>query len=33
MLLRSALIGIDPGQEPVQFLLCIGLKKTLERLS
>ena len=33
MLLRRALIGLDLGQEPVQFLPCIGLEKALERLS
>jgi hypothetical protein len=33
MLLRRALIGLDPGQGPVQFLLCIELEKALERLS
>ncbi len=33
MLLRRTLIGLDPGQDPVQFLPCIGLEKALERLS
>jgi hypothetical protein len=33
MPLRRALIGLDPGQEPVQFLPCIGLEKALEQLS
>ena len=33
MPLRCALIGLDLGQEPVQFLPCIGLEKALEQLS